>query len=513
MTKTANASRQVHALLTDGSTVPCIRPVLPGDHERVLRLYDGRPRRTCGCASSPRTGTPHASPPTGSRLATPGRRALLAESGDELVGVAEYDTLPGTGTEAEVGLGRSDHWHHRGAGTLLLEHLVSLARADGVIQFCAEALAENHALTQVFADLGLQTTRHFDGPEVHCTVRLAEDETYLSAVDLRGTADVASLRPLLRPRSVAVIGPGRHPGSVGRAVLRKLRHGGFTGRLFAVHPHAPVVLGTPTYPNVQALPLTPLIWPSLPCAPRPRPSPPKNAERGYGACSASSGLDAQQAGALRSACRWYGMRPGRPQLPGDRRHGPEASVSTRRSRPIPRSPARPASPCSRAVSASLCCVPSRYRRVHVRLPRRQVRRERQRPAPVVGARPHRSGAAPPRVLRQSTDVLRTARRVTRADARVTVDAGRTDAGRRAAASHTAAAATSTMTRQAQIHPGRHHRHAQHRRTARDRGTSARPTSAGRTPDRGGQQCRRHGCARRPTPVQRRVSPCLRCRRQ
>nr|WP_322973340.1 hypothetical protein [Actinacidiphila soli] len=49
---------------------------------------------------------------------------------------------------------------------------------------------------KVFADLGLNTTRHFDGTEVRCTIRLDPDEHYLAAVDERGrTADTASLRP------------------------------------------------------------------------------------------------------------------------------------------------------------------------------------------------------------------------------------------------------------------------------------------------------------------------------
>ncbi|MFD4137803.1 GNAT family N-acetyltransferase [Streptomyces sp. NPDC058572] len=453
MNEPANASPQIHALLTDGSTVR-IRPVLPGDHERVQRLYDGMSaenlrlrfftaNRSSAHQSADRLCTP----------ASPGRRALLAESGDELVGVAEYETLPGTGTEAEVGLAVSDHWHHRGAGTLLLEHLVSVARADGITQFCAEALAENHAMLKVFADLGLQPARHFDGPEVHCTVRLAEDETYLSAVDLRGrTADVASLRPLLRPRSVAVIGPGRHPGSVGRAVLRNLRHGGFTGRLFAVHPHAPVVLGVPTYPNVAALPLTPDL---AVLAVRASAVPLVAEECGKRGVRSllvvSSGLDAQQAQALQSACRWYGMRLAGPNCLGiantDRGVGLDATFAA--------DPPQPGSAGVAVQSGGVgIALLSGLSRLGIGVSTFVSLGDKY---DVSGndllqwwecddrtdlALLHLESFGNPRTF------SRTARRVTRRMPVLTVDAGRTDAGRRAAASHTAAAATSTTTRQA-----------------------------------------------------------------
>ncbi|CAM5702511.1 hypothetical protein SAFG77S_00175 [Streptomyces afghaniensis] len=70
-------------------------------------------------------------------------------------------------------------------------------------------------MLRLFADLGLRTARHFDGPEVRCTIQLDQDDAYLSAVEERGrAADVASLQPLFRPDAVAVVGAGRRPGSV-----------------------------------------------------------------------------------------------------------------------------------------------------------------------------------------------------------------------------------------------------------------------------------------------------------
>jgi acetyltransferase len=62
---------------------------------------------------------------------------------------------------------------------------------------------------------------------------------------------------LFRPRSVALIGAGARPGSIGAVVLRNLRRGGFGGELMLVNPHHETLDGLPVYPNVAALPSVP----------------------------------------------------------------------------------------------------------------------------------------------------------------------------------------------------------------------------------------------------------------
>ena len=65
---------------------------------------------------------------------------------------------------------------------------------------------------------------------------------------------MASLRPLLQPRSVAVVGPSRRRGSMGRAILHNIVTGGFTGPVYAVNPHAPATEGVPCVASVDDLP-------------------------------------------------------------------------------------------------------------------------------------------------------------------------------------------------------------------------------------------------------------------
>ena len=59
---------------------------------------------------------------------------------------------------------------------------------------------------------------------------------------------------LFRPRSVAVIGASRRPGSIGRQVVANLIQGGFQGPVYPVNPKAEVVLSVPAYPSVRAIP-------------------------------------------------------------------------------------------------------------------------------------------------------------------------------------------------------------------------------------------------------------------
>lgn len=317
----------VHALLADGTTV-CIRPVMLGDHNQLQGFYEEmspenlRLRFFAASRSSAALAAERACAP-----ARPGYRALLAEANGRVIGLAEYDTA-GDKDGAELSVAVADSLHHRGVGTLLVEHLVSAARTEGITTFTADALSENHEVLRLFADLGLRTSRRFEGPEVRCTVHLDEDDTYLSAVEARGrSADMASLRPLLRPDVVAVVGAGRTPGSVGRAILHHLHTGGFTGRLFAVNPGVTSVLGVPSHPSVAALPKTPdLVIVAVPAAGVPAVAEECGRAGVHALVVVTAGLDHTQAQALLGACRTYGMRLVGPNCLGISNTDPELSL-------------------------------------------------------------------------------------------------------------------------------------------------------------------------------------------
>ncbi|WP_438290500.1 bifunctional acetate--CoA ligase family protein/GNAT family N-acetyltransferase [Streptomyces sp. HUAS TT7] len=452
MTDNEPTGRPVHALLADGTTVR-IRVARPDDHAQVQQLYEEmstenlRLRFFSVGRSSARQAADRCCGPD-----RPGHRALLAEAAGKVVGIAEYEITSSPGT-AEMALAVADGRHHLGIGTLLLEHLVSAAREASITAFTADALAENHEMLKVFADLGLSTARHFEGPEVRCTVLLDQDETYLSAVEERGrTADVASLQPLLRPDSIAVVGVGRRPGSVGRAILHNLRAGGFTGRLFAVNPSITSVLGVPTYPSIASLPRIPdLVVLAVPAAALPATAEECGKSGVRALVVVSARLDATQSDALLTACRTYGMRLVGPNCLGISNTDPELSLDATFAARHPRPGTAGVAVQSGGVGIALLDGLSRLG-IGVSsfaslgdkydVSGNDLLQWWESDGRTDLALLHLESFGNPRAF------SRTARRVTRRMPVLTVDAGRTEAGRRAAASHTAAAATRTMTRRA-----------------------------------------------------------------
>ena len=61
------------------------------------------------------------------------------------------------------------------------------------------------------------------------------------------------LERLFSPRSIALVGASPREGSVGRAVLRNLRAGGFSGALALVNPQHREIDGIATVPNIEAI--------------------------------------------------------------------------------------------------------------------------------------------------------------------------------------------------------------------------------------------------------------------
>ncbi|MFH9405114.1 acetate--CoA ligase family protein [Streptomyces sp. NPDC017638] len=65
---------------------------------------------------------------------------------------------------------------------------------------------------------------------------------------------LASMRRLMRPRAVAVIGASDEPGKIGNSVMRNLVDGGFAGDIHPVNPRADDILGRKAYRSVTDVP-------------------------------------------------------------------------------------------------------------------------------------------------------------------------------------------------------------------------------------------------------------------
>lgn len=254
----------VYALLADGRTVE-IRPAVPADYAAVKAMHEAMSPDNAYLRffSLSRLAAEQEARRI-SRQPGPDHAALLAVFDGEVVGVASFELARKEGSTAEVAFAVADTMHHRGIATLLLEHLVSLARARQLEALTAETLQENTGMLRVFSDAGLPVVSKREDGVVHITLPLPPDdagqqlEDYLDRVAARErSANVASLRPVFAPRSVAVIGASRRTGGVGRTVLDNITAGGYPGQLYAVNPNAKQVGGVPCFPDIESLPEPP----------------------------------------------------------------------------------------------------------------------------------------------------------------------------------------------------------------------------------------------------------------
>jgi acetyl coenzyme A synthetase (ADP forming)-like protein len=67
-------------------------------------------------------------------------------------------------------------------------------------------------------------------------------------------SNLESLRPLLSPQTVAIIGASRHPGTIGYLLLQCMVQAGFTGTVYPVNPNADSIMSIKAYPSILDVP-------------------------------------------------------------------------------------------------------------------------------------------------------------------------------------------------------------------------------------------------------------------
>jgi len=242
---------EADVILSDGGTVH-LRPIRPDDAVRIESLHERLSRESRYLRFfSP---MPHLSSSLLERFVTVDyveRMALVAVLGDEIIGVARYDTLPDNPSQAEVAFTVDDAHQGRGVGSVLLEHLAGVARDRGLSRFVAETLPTNARMLNVFRSAGFGDERHFGDGVVQVSFPIEPSATSLGVMHERERqAAAASVARFLRPRSVAVIGAGRERGSIGHEVFRNLLAAGFSGPVYPVNPSATSVASVRAYPSV-----------------------------------------------------------------------------------------------------------------------------------------------------------------------------------------------------------------------------------------------------------------------
>jgi acetyl coenzyme A synthetase (ADP forming)-like protein len=180
---------------------------------------------------------------------------LVDEHGEErIIGVGRYGVIDESAGSADIAFAVADAHQGRGIGTVLLEHLATIARRQGIREFAADVLGENNQMLELFASSGFVATRSWDGGVVHLTFPTEDTDVARSATLAREMhAAAESVRAALAPRAVAVVGASRHAGTIGSALLTNLRAAGFTGPIYPVNPSAPEIDGMRAYPSVSAI--------------------------------------------------------------------------------------------------------------------------------------------------------------------------------------------------------------------------------------------------------------------
>ncbi|MBC7372538.1 MAG: GNAT family N-acetyltransferase, partial [Frankiales bacterium] len=241
-------------VVADGGTVH-LRPIRPDDAERLADFHSRLSQETVyNRFFAYRPVLSDADVARFTQVDHDDRVALVATLNDDIIGVVRYDRLPGT-HDAEVAFVVEDAHQGRGLGPLLLEHLGASARERGIGRFTADVLPTNRKMLGVFRTAGYAVARELSGGYVELSFPITLTGTSLEVMRAREhRAEARSVQRLLSPRSVAVVGASREPGSPGHELLRSLLANGFEGPVFPVNPAASHVSGVKAYADVRDVP-------------------------------------------------------------------------------------------------------------------------------------------------------------------------------------------------------------------------------------------------------------------
>ncbi|MEU8762489.1 GNAT family N-acetyltransferase [Streptomyces sp. NPDC048659] len=234
---------EADVVLRDGGTAR-IRPITADDAERLVSFYEqvsDESKYYRFFAPYPRLSAKDVHRFTHHDFVD--RVGLAATVGGDFIATVRYDRINPLGRpasapadEAEVAFLVQDAHQGRGVASALLEHIAAVARERGIRRFVAEVLPANTKMIKVFTDAGYTQKRSFEDGSVRLHLDLEPTDRSLAVQRAREQrAEARSVQRLLTPGSVAVIGVGRTPGGVGRAVLRNLLDAGYTGRVHAVN--------------------------------------------------------------------------------------------------------------------------------------------------------------------------------------------------------------------------------------------------------------------------------------
>lgn len=174
----------------------------------------------------------------------------IVEGDTRIIAVGSY--LATDASSAEVAMAVDDTLHGKGLGTLLLERLALLAVRHGFVHFWATTHCDNKPMADIFRNAGFPSEESMEEGFLRFDFPVLPTQTFVERSEkLDRLFTIASLRPLLQPQSVAVIGASRDSKSVGHQILEGLISGRFQGAVYPVNPQAATIASMHCYKSVR----------------------------------------------------------------------------------------------------------------------------------------------------------------------------------------------------------------------------------------------------------------------
>jgi acyl-CoA synthetase (NDP forming)/RimJ/RimL family protein N-acetyltransferase len=226
-------------ILRDGTPLR-LRAPAPADYDDIKAFYDGlsEDSRYTRFHGSVRTEGPARSD---AEADGDTRVVLIGWRGDRVVASGSYDRLREPAV-AEVAFTVADDFQGRGVATRVLEQLAEIGAERGIARFDAEVMDSNQAMLAVFNRAGFGVRNRLDFDQLLVSLDIQPTEAVQEKIEERDHIGVvASLRSILAPASVAVVGASNEPGNAGGGLFANLIAGGFQGAAVPVNRGGGVV--------------------------------------------------------------------------------------------------------------------------------------------------------------------------------------------------------------------------------------------------------------------------------
>ena len=101
---------------------------------------------------------------------------IVNDKDEEIIGVGRYIVLEDKSTAkvAEVAFAIDDVHQHLGLGTLLFDHLVTIAQNNGISKFVADVLLENKKMLEIFEHSGFKLDMTIEHGVIHIIFSIAD---------------------------------------------------------------------------------------------------------------------------------------------------------------------------------------------------------------------------------------------------------------------------------------------------------------------------------------------------